>query len=120
MWRAVLAPRSYSLAYTTLPTDYYLLVVLMVAGYFLCVGVAQLGIHWKSSLRGNLLSGQMLTARARPQWATLTALLVRIEGLVAHNKWWWLTPVFVLLLMVTSLSFFGQSSNIAPFIYTLF
>jgi alginate O-acetyltransferase complex protein AlgI len=120
MWRAVLAPRSYSLAYATLPTDYYLLVVLMVAGYFLCVGVAQLGIHWKSALRGNLLSGQMLTARARPQWATLTAPLLRIERLVAQNKWWWLTPVFVLLLMVTSLSFFGQSSNIAPFIYTLF
>jgi alginate O-acetyltransferase complex protein AlgI len=120
MWRAVLAPRSYSFANATLPNDYYLLVVLMVAGYFLCVGVAQLGIYWKSALRGNLLSGQMLTGRARPGWATLTAPLLRIEGLVAQNKWWWLTPVFVLLLMVTSLSFFGQSSNIAPFIYTLF
>jgi alginate O-acetyltransferase complex protein AlgI len=120
MWRAVLAPRSYSLAYATLPTDYYLLVALMVAGYFLYVGVEQLGVHWKNFYREKWLSPKVLPARAGVRWAVPSVTLLSIERLVAQNKWWWLTPVFVLLLMVTSLSFFGQSSNIAPFIYTLF
>jgi hypothetical protein len=36
-----------------------------------------------------------------------------------HNKRWWLTPVFVLLLMLGVLVLLG-GSGVAPFIYTLF
>jgi hypothetical protein len=37
-----------------------------------------------------------------------------------QNKWWWLTPMIVLLLAFGFLVIFAQSSAIAPFIYTLF
>ena len=37
-----------------------------------------------------------------------------------QDKWWWLTPMIVALLLVGALIIFAQSSAIAPFIYTLF
>ncbi len=37
-----------------------------------------------------------------------------------HHKWWWLTPMILGLLLFGVLVIFGQSSAIAPFIYTLF
>jgi len=37
-----------------------------------------------------------------------------------HNKWWWLTPMILMLLALGVLIAFAQSSVIAPFIYTLF
>jgi len=37
-----------------------------------------------------------------------------------HNKWWWLTPMILVLLGLGGLVVFAQSSAIAPFIYTLF
>jgi hypothetical protein len=37
-----------------------------------------------------------------------------------NNKWWWLTPMIVMLIGLGGLVVFAQSSAIAPFIYTLF
>ena len=37
-----------------------------------------------------------------------------------QSKWWCLTPLLVLLLLVGVIAMFAQSSAIAPFIYTLF
>lgn len=37
-----------------------------------------------------------------------------------NNKWWWLTPMILILLGLGGLVVFAQSSAIAPFIYTLF
>jgi hypothetical protein len=37
-----------------------------------------------------------------------------------QNKWWWLTPMIVMLLGLGGLIVFAQTSAIAPFIYTLF
>ena len=36
------------------------------------------------------------------------------------NKWWWITPMLIMLLGLGGLIVFAQSSAIAPFIYTLF
>lgn len=36
------------------------------------------------------------------------------------RKLWWMTPMIVVLLLVGVLLVLGQSSPIAPFIYTLF
>jgi hypothetical protein len=36
------------------------------------------------------------------------------------HKWWWLTPMLLVLLAFGALVIFAQSSAIAPFIYTLF
>jgi alginate O-acetyltransferase complex protein AlgI len=121
MLGAVIAPRSYAFAYATLPHDYYILVALMGAGYFIYVGAAQLLMLWKAYSE-KLRSRRAETAgvRARAGWGNLSGVVSRIEGVLAETRWWWLTPALVLLLAVTSLSFFGQSSNIAPFIYVLF
>lgn len=37
-----------------------------------------------------------------------------------QNKWWWLAPMIALLLILSVLIIFAESSAIAPFIYTLF
>jgi hypothetical protein len=37
-----------------------------------------------------------------------------------QHKWWWLTPMILVLLVFGLLIFFAQSSAVAPFIYTLF
>ena len=37
-----------------------------------------------------------------------------------QHKWWWLTPMIIMLFLVGSLVIFAQSSAVAPFIYTLF
>ena len=38
----------------------------------------------------------------------------------AKNKRWWLLPVVTMVLFMAVLIILGQSSAIAPFIYTLF
>ncbi len=35
-------------------------------------------------------------------------------------KWWWLTPMILVLLLFSALVIFSQSAAVAPFIYTLF
>jgi len=37
-----------------------------------------------------------------------------------QNKWWWLTPLAVCLLIFGLFIVFAQSSAVMPFIYTLF
>jgi alginate O-acetyltransferase complex protein AlgI len=120
MLRAVVAPRSYAFVYATLPHDYYLLVSLMVAGYFIYIGAAQLLVLWTAYSKTLRSRAQTSRNTIGAGWATLSGTVLSIEGVLAETRWWWLTPAFLLLLMVTSLSVFGQSSNIAPFIYTLF
>jgi hypothetical protein len=41
-------------------------------------------------------------------------------GFFWASKWWWLTPMILMLVLVAGLIIFAQSSAIAPFIYTLF
>ncbi len=56
----------------------------------------------------------------------LESLVNRVEiarellGFFWRNKWWWLTPLILTLLLFGGLIIFTQSSAIAPFIYTLF
>jgi hypothetical protein len=41
-------------------------------------------------------------------------------GFFMRNKRWWLVPMVVSLFLIGALIILGQSSAIAPFIYTLF
>ena len=36
------------------------------------------------------------------------------------RKKWWMTPIAVILVLLGALVIFGQSSALAPFVYTLF
>ncbi len=38
----------------------------------------------------------------------------------AQNKWWWLTPLILILFILGGLIILAQTSAVAPFIYTLF
>jgi len=38
----------------------------------------------------------------------------------ARNKRWWMLPVITMIVLMAVLIVLGQSSSIAPFIYTLF
>jgi len=48
------------------------------------------------------------------------SLLGETWSFMLQNKAWWLTPIFVLLILVGVLIVVGQSSAVSPFIYALF
>lgn len=37
-----------------------------------------------------------------------------------HRKKWWMVPILVVLVLVSGLLIFAQTSALAPFIYTIF
>jgi alginate O-acetyltransferase complex protein AlgI len=120
LFKAVLTPASYART-TTLPRDYYLLVGLMAGGYFTYAGLAQLVALWTARYREGVLSfAHALSAGRTAGRAVLGHTVLTLDGVVSKNRWWLLAPACGLLLVVTALSFFGQTSSIAPFIYTLF
>ena len=54
---------------------------------------------------------------------TFTANLATARELLAFvwsGRTWWLTPIIVILLLVSALVLFLETSAIAPFIYALF
>ena len=46
-------------------------------------------------------------------------LIAEFIDFLVHNKKWWLTPILVIMLLLTVLAFL-TASPVAPFIYTLF
>ena len=54
-------------------------------------------------------------AAGRPR----TGLLREVVHFLAHNKKWWLLPIFVVLLLLGVLVILG-GTGVAPFLYTLF
>lgn len=47
-------------------------------------------------------------------------VLQQYFAFIRKNKKWWVTPIVIILLLLGVLIVFGQSSALAPFIYTLF
>jgi hypothetical protein len=47
-------------------------------------------------------------------------ILGELFGYFWEGKWWWLTPMLLVLCFFGGLVIFAQSSAIAPLIYTLF
>jgi len=58
--------------------------------------------------------GFIETARSR------FGIVGELLSFFAKNKRWWLLPVVTMVLLMAVLIILGQSSAIAPFIYTLF
>jgi hypothetical protein len=48
------------------------------------------------------------------------SIAAELFGFLWERKLWWLSPVVLVLLLFGILIVLGQSSAIAPFIYTLF
>ncbi|MCG6536055.1 MAG: DUF5989 family protein [Syntrophales bacterium LBB04] len=47
-------------------------------------------------------------------------LIIEFWEFLKHRKKYWLLPIVIVLLLVSALIVFTESSVIAPFIYTLF
>ena len=52
--------------------------------------------------------------------ASRTGIIGELFKFFWNTKWWWLTPMLLVLFIFGGLIVFAQSSAIAPFIYTLF
>ena len=53
-------------------------------------------------------------------FASRTGIVGELFKFFWSTKWWWLTPMLLVLFVFGGLIVLAQSSAIAPFIYTLF
>lgn len=69
-------------------------------------------------------TGPEITKRKRMQFVRNTARNFGVAGELFsffwRNKRWWMLPMIITLVILGILIILGQSSAIAPFIYTLF
>ena len=106
MFQSALSPYSYQRM--ILPRDYYVLVLVSVAGYFAYSGLAHIGYLTNHN-------GYVRTA----SWPGSRGAVGEFLQFYWENRWWWLTPMLVTLLIL-GLIVSWPSSGIFPFIYTLF
>ena len=52
--------------------------------------------------------------------ASSGGLLSELWAFLRERKKWWLLPILVVLVLVSALLVFAQTSALAPFIYTIF
>lgn len=52
--------------------------------------------------------------------AKRTGLLSEMFLFLRKSKKWWLLPILIVLVVVSALLVFAQTSALAPFIYTIF
>ena len=117
MMDAVITPGSYGFAHATLPWDFYLLVLVMVAGYFSYSGLVQLLSLWKT--RRESIARAPALDEPHGTWAALSRPILWSYDEITARKWWLLAPVLGLLLLLVGLSLL-DNSDVAPFIYTRF
>ena len=48
------------------------------------------------------------------------SIITELWGFLKTKKKWWLTPIFLFLVLLGALILFTESSALAPFIYALF
>jgi Family of unknown function (DUF5989) len=73
-------------------------------------------------MRKNLLKRSVKTPAEGFEWAAeerSRSFVAEFWQFARHNKKWWMTPIIVILLLVSFLVLLG-STGAGPFIYTLF
>jgi D-alanyl-lipoteichoic acid acyltransferase DltB (MBOAT superfamily) len=120
MLRSVLSPSHYK--QVVLPADFYILVTVVIIGYFIYHALGILLSPWraldKEELRSSIQS--MIRVMTTKSLARTTVIIVGLIELFRDRMWYWLTPMMLLLSLVSSLIVFLQNSAVAPFIYTQF
>jgi alginate O-acetyltransferase complex protein AlgI len=101
MTRQLVSWSSYRFDRMALPRDYYALLALAAGVYAASAAVSLLVERWQ-------------------RWAAQPAALLWLKHQLVCNRRWLLAPPLALLLLISTLMFFGRSTSIAPFIYTLF
>jgi alginate O-acetyltransferase complex protein AlgI len=120
MFVAVLTPASYSLARSTLAPEDFMLISMIVLGYFAYAGLTELMSVWNAYYLRQLYY-RLALSQEKPRGASsgLGWTASSIAQAVAVRKWWVLVPVLALLLTIIGVTFLGNS-NMAPFVYQHF
>jgi hypothetical protein len=120
MLRSVLSLGHYKQA--VLPTDFYVLVTVVLIGYFSYYAMGFLPLPWRDLDKEELRSSKQTIVGTGPtkSLARVTVIVVALIELLRDRLWYWLTPMILLLSLVSSLIAFLQNSAIAPFVYTQF
>jgi alginate O-acetyltransferase complex protein AlgI len=120
MLRAVLSPSHYK--YIVLPADFYILASVVIIGYFIYHVMEFLSAPWRALDKEELRSRIQTIVRigSMKSLARVTGVIAGLFELFRERIWYWLTPMILLLSLVSSLIAFLQNSAISPFIYTQF
>jgi alginate O-acetyltransferase complex protein AlgI len=97
MLKAMASPRSYR--HLTLDHSFYVMTILAALGYFSVIG-----------------AGALLDRLSEPAPGRLRSLL----GIVARERWVWITPVVVVLALYLSVIFQPGQAETGPVMYALF
>jgi alginate O-acetyltransferase complex protein AlgI len=92
----------------SLPRSLYILIPLVMIGYFGYEGLACLLAHWTNAYS------------AQPTLPKAGAAAVELTQLLRDRVWWWLAPMSCVALTVAGIVIFQQNVETTPFMYTLF
>ena len=108
MLKAIASPHSYR--HLALDHSLYLMTFLAAAGYFAVIGA------------GELLNrlGELARAWARNAPNPLRARLAHLLGILADERWVWITPAVLVLALYLSVIFTPGQAETGPVMYALF
>jgi hypothetical protein len=120
MLQSVLSPGHYK--QVVLPADFYILASIVIIGYFIYQAMELLLAPWKSLDKEELRASIQTILRVRPieSLAQVAFVIAGLVELFRGRMWYWLTPMVLVLSLVSSLIVLLRDSAIAPFIYTQF
>jgi alginate O-acetyltransferase complex protein AlgI len=104
MLRAIVSPSSYNTL--TLDSSFYLMVLVAAVGYFAVVAAGEV-LDRVAAFSGHSVAG--FSAAVRSAFATLAA-----------ERWVWITPVVLVLVLYLSVIFQPGQSETGPIMYALF
>jgi alginate O-acetyltransferase complex protein AlgI len=122
MFRTAFVPSSYR--HFALPPTFYLLVLIMAIGYFVCNQIASFLRAWSVRYGEEFRKSGELGIPLQPMGslAGVNMIAAALCNFLSERMWWWLTPMVLVLSVFISLAIFQQGSAVpvTPFMYTIF
>ncbi|MGH7783523.1 MAG: MBOAT family O-acyltransferase, partial [Candidatus Binatia bacterium] len=97
MFRSVFTPDRYR--QFALPASFYLLIFLLVSGYFISHATASVFTSWRARYKERLINHAETLARMRPleNFTSVSVIAVELVEFFAQRMWWWLTPTMAVV-----------------------
>jgi alginate O-acetyltransferase complex protein AlgI len=92
----------------SLPSNYYVVTLSVIMGYFGFEGAKSLLAFWRARYR------------EAPSLPRLGIATIQFFDLLEERVWWWLTPMSLVALALTGIVIFDKNATVTPFVYTLF